>query len=91
MRAINRHNYSKEEIESASRQQVVQRLLKLIEFRNNHPAFNGEFEVIDTDRMHLTLIWKAEKESATLTVDFQMMKAEIHFSNTNGVMYRYEP
>jgi hypothetical protein len=41
--------------------------------------------------MHLTLIWKAEKESATLTVDFQMMKAEIHFSNTNGVMYHYEP
>jgi sucrose phosphorylase len=91
MRAINRHNYSRQEIEGASRQEVVQRLLKLIEFRNSHPAFNGKLEVIDSDRMHLKLKWKAEKESATLKVDFQMMKAEIHSTDTNGVMHLYEP
>jgi len=91
MRAINRHNYSRQEIEGASRQEVVQRLLKLIEFRNSHPAFNGKLEVIDSDRMHLKLKWKAEKESATLMVDFQMLKAEIHSTDTNGVKHLYEP
>lgn len=42
-RAINRHNYSLEEVEESLAKPVVQRLLKLIRFRNEYPSFNGEF------------------------------------------------
>jgi sucrose phosphorylase len=44
-RAINRHNYSVEEVDRAIRTEVVQRLLRLIRFRNTHPGFNGGFKV----------------------------------------------
>ena len=44
-REINRHNFTIDEIDEAVQKKVVQRLLALIRFRNNHPAFEGEFEV----------------------------------------------
>ena len=44
-RAINRHNYRADEIESALRRPVVGRLLDLIRLRNTHPAFDGAFRV----------------------------------------------
>ncbi|MBC2478366.1 sucrose phosphorylase, partial [Clostridium beijerinckii] len=46
-REINRHNFSIEEIEQSLKKDVVQRLLKLIKFRNEYDAFNGEFKVLD--------------------------------------------
>lgn len=44
-REINRHNFTLEEIDKAYSQEVVQRLLKLIDFRNDYPAFDGDFTV----------------------------------------------
>ena len=39
-REINRHNFTISEIEKEVQKPVVQRLLKLIDFRNDYPAFN---------------------------------------------------
>ncbi|KRG12757.1 sugar phosphorylase, partial [Lederbergia galactosidilytica] len=44
----NRHNYNLEEIEQSLGHEVVQRLLKLIRFRNEYDAFNGTFTVLDS-------------------------------------------
>jgi sucrose phosphorylase len=44
-RNINRHYYSKEEVEQEVDRPVVRRLLELMEFRNTHPAFALEGEI----------------------------------------------
>ena len=43
-RAINRHDYTAVEIDSALEHPVVQRLLELVRLRKEHPAFDGELE-----------------------------------------------
>jgi sucrose phosphorylase len=40
-RDINRHYYSKEEIDDNMMRPVVKKLVALMKFRNQHPAFNG--------------------------------------------------
>jgi sucrose phosphorylase len=44
-REINRHRYSREEVDSAVKSAVVRRLQRLMEFRSSYPAFNGRFEL----------------------------------------------
>ena len=44
-RDINRHYYSRQEIDSETTRPVVQALFDLIRFRNTHPAFAGEFHL----------------------------------------------
>jgi sucrose phosphorylase len=44
-RAINRHDFSREEVETALRRPVVHRLIELMRLRNTHPAFYGDLEV----------------------------------------------
>ena len=41
-RGVNRHRYSMQEADEALEQPVVQALLRLCQFRNTHPAFNGD-------------------------------------------------
>ncbi|MBW6474763.1 MAG: sucrose phosphorylase [Anaerolineaceae bacterium] len=91
MRAINRHNYSWQEIENASRNQVVKRLVELINFRNTHPAFNCDFQVIKTDQNLLALLWEGEEARAMLTVDLLRMKAKIEYSDLEGIDRLYTP
>ena len=40
-RDINRHYYTKEEIDENVKRGVVKKLINLMKFRNQHPAFNG--------------------------------------------------
>ena len=44
-RAVNRHDYTRKEIDDALRQPVVIGLLELIRLRNTHPAFDGTLDV----------------------------------------------
>jgi sucrose phosphorylase len=68
-REINRHNFTLEEIDRAVQQDVVKRLKNLIHFRNTHPAFDGEFEIVDTPDNQLILGWRLEKHRCVLQVD----------------------
>lgn len=52
-RNINRHYYTKEEVTDNLERSVMQRLLKLMEFRNSYPAFNGDLSIADTTRDEL--------------------------------------
>ena len=59
-RDINRHHYSLAEIESSVQRPVVQDLLRLIRLRNSHPAFQGQFALLDSADDTLALCWQAD-------------------------------
>ena len=79
-REINRHNFTISEIEKEVQKPVVQRLLKLIDFRNDYPAFNGEFIIENAKDNEIKLTWKKEDKYCTLNIDLdtygiEMLKA----------------
>ena len=83
-RDINRHYFKKGEVEAALATPVVSALTKLIRFRNEHPAFNGTFSMVQPSRSELELIWKAEGQWAKLSVDFAKMTATISHTSPEG-------
>jgi len=88
-REINRHNYSVEEINTNVRKDVVQRLLRLIRFRNGYPAFNGNFQVLDTDESIICLSWQTEEKTCTLSVDLKTSQSMIEYTDETGGMVHY--
>jgi sucrose phosphorylase len=68
-RAINRHDYTAAEIESALERTVVQRLLELVRLRKEHPAFDGELQVTYEGHGVLRLMWVHGDDAIELTVD----------------------
>ena len=70
-RNINRHNYSLREIEREAKRPVVKKLLALMEFRNTHPAFGGDFLLHDTKPEELIITWQKGDEKATLIADLK--------------------
>jgi sucrose phosphorylase len=52
-RDINRHNYSLEEIDTEMKKPVIQELLQYLQFRNNHPAFDGTISVNQDSQDHI--------------------------------------
>ena len=76
---------------------VVQRLLKLIRFRNEYSAFNGKFKVIDSPDDKIRLSWQVNGEnqfgsSCSLTVDLNTYCTVINYlDNESGQEVTYEP
>jgi sucrose phosphorylase len=68
-RAINRHDYTRGEIENELQRPVVQRMLDLIRLRNGHPAFDGTLDDELIERSHLRLSWRIANASCSLDVD----------------------
>jgi sucrose phosphorylase len=83
-REINRHNYSVNEIDQEVKRPVVKKLVELIEFRNAHPAFNGNFEVGESNDHEITLTWKNQDLFAKLYVDLINMSAKISHLDPNS-------
>lgn len=88
-REINRHNFTLEEIEQSLEKEVVQRLLKLIRFRNEYDAFNGEFTVLDSAKDEVRLSWKKDDKYCNLHIDLQTNKTVIDYVDDNGKAARY--
>ena len=88
-REINRHNFTISEIEKEVQKPVVQRLLKLIDFRNDYPAFNGEFIIENAKDNEIKLTWKKEDKCCTLNIDLDTYKSVIEYidENKNVVLY----
>ncbi|MCB0747702.1 MAG: sucrose phosphorylase [Ignavibacteriae bacterium] len=85
-RGINRHDYSLEEIDNAVEENVVKRLIKLIKFRNDYPAFDGKFSLIETEPHIIKMNWKNGISECSLTVNLKNYEAFInYFSNDNYV------
>jgi len=81
-REINRHNYSLDEIEQAVEKPVVQKLIKLLQFRNEHPAFDGECTVNASSDTELLMTWKNGDHLANLSTDFREYSITIMYSDT---------
>ena len=88
-REINRHNFTISEIEKEVQKPVVQRLLKLIDFRNDYSAFNGEFIIENAKDNEIKLTWKNEDKYCTLNIDLDTYKSVIEYidENKNVVLY----
>ena len=68
-REINRRRYTEAQVHQALRQPVVQALLRLIRFRNAHPAFAGEFALLDSRPGRLEMSWRAGADRVHLAAD----------------------
>jgi sucrose phosphorylase len=90
-RDINRYNYSLEEIAQNVQREPVKRLLKLIEFRNDYPAFQGEFSIEDTPANRIFLRWDYQDLYCSLDLDLEKMKFLIRFIGEDGEEQLYEP
>ncbi|CAM3538191.1 sucrose phosphorylase [Marinicrinis lubricantis] len=88
-REINRHNFSLEEIETSLQKAVVQRLLKLIRFRNDYIAFQGEFEVLECSDTEVRLRWKKGDKQCTLLVDLLANRSSIDYIDCDGSIVEY--
>jgi sucrose phosphorylase len=71
-RSINRHTYTEAEIAEAVSKPMLQDMYKIMQFRNTHPAFNGEV-VIGEDKSDgtLTITWINGPDFARLDADFR--------------------
>ncbi|KAA3647740.1 MAG: sucrose phosphorylase [Chloroflexi bacterium] len=88
-REINRHNFTIEEINEAVDKDAVQRLLKLIQFRNDHPAFDGEFEAVDSDKQKVDLRWRNGQAFCQLKVNLKDFKTFISYNTDHGEIREY--
>jgi sucrose phosphorylase len=80
-RDINRHHYSRPEVESALDKPVVRKLIELIRLRNTHPAFGGQFRLdADGDDQILTLRWALGEHTARLRANFATLEHTLEFS-----------
>jgi len=88
-REINRHNYSIDEVKLALKRPVVQRLLRLIRFRNNYDAFDGSFQILDSDDSVLNVSWERGQSKCQLMVDFECGKGVIRYADDDGSPVNY--
>jgi sucrose phosphorylase len=65
-REINRRSYTESQVGEALRQPVVRALTRLIRLRTTHPAFGGEFTLLDRPGGELAMVWRAGDARAEL-------------------------
>ena len=70
---------------------VVRRLLKLIQFRNECPAFGGEFSVVDCDDHQLIIGWVNKQGQVFLNLDLLTKSYKITWENSFGEMIEFVP
>ena len=88
-RDINRHHYRADEIATALHKPVVVRLLQLIRLRNEHPAFGGSFELLDSDASTLAMRWQHGAHAAELRMHLQDRSHRLCFSDGSALMREF--
>ncbi|MFY9943381.1 MAG: hypothetical protein WAK57_14480 [Desulfobacterales bacterium] len=58
---------------------MVQRLLRLMEFRNTYPAFDGEFAILDGPDSEIILSWRLPPYETTAFVDLRKYQTRIEY------------
>ncbi len=76
-RDINRPYLGRAEVDRALHRPVVQDLLRLIRFRNSHPAFGGTFSLGDSPNTAIVLTWSNDSDFAELRVDLKSKKVQL--------------
>lgn len=90
-REINRHNFSMEEIDQSLEKPVVQRLLRLIRFRNDYPAFNGTFSFDATNLSEISLSWHSPGHYCSLNICLENYHATIRYRDNGQKEVLYKP
>lgn len=85
-RDINRRYYTKEQVKKEVERPVVQKLLRMMRFRNTHPAFDGELEILDCGLDQLSLRWTKDRHMARLDADLTEGKFEITYTGADDVV-----
>ena len=83
-RNISRHNYTVEEIAECVKKPVVQRLCRLMQFRNEYPVFDGQMQVLDTPDHMLSIEWKDNGNKAELDVNLKDKSFIIRYIDRAG-------
>jgi len=81
-RNINRHYYTLSEIDETVQRPVVQDLLKMMEFRNTHAAFDGEFYQKDCGDTMLHMVRENGEDKAELIADLEHRSFKIRYTNS---------
>jgi sucrose phosphorylase len=76
-RDVNRHRYSPAEVRDALDRPVVRRLVELLRWRSTEPAFDGEFELLDSDDHVLAVRWSSPVSTVTASVDLRTAEITI--------------
>jgi sucrose phosphorylase len=83
-RDINRHYYTHAELYERLEAPVVRSLLDLIRFRNEHPAFAGDFQIHNSSNTSLVMEWRKHYDWARLDIDLAARHAIISHSDPGG-------
>ncbi len=84
-RDINRHYYSAVEIDAALERALVQKQIELIQLRNTHPAFAGEFRIEVPSENRIQIQWKLKEHWIKLHVDLSIPSASIVGTGMDGI------
>jgi sucrose phosphorylase len=77
-RDVNRHRYTMAEIDEALERPVVEQLLSMLRWRADDPAFDGEFELVDSPADTLRMRWANGTAVADRTVDLRTAEITVH-------------
>ena len=69
----------------------VKRLMELIRFRNEYDAFNGIFQVGESEDSLLQISWQKDNKQCHLTIDLEKNKATIQYRGDNGNLVEFIP
>jgi sucrose phosphorylase len=83
-RDVNRHSYTRDEVELDLRRPVVRAQLAALHLRREHPAFHGQFSwTIEGTRAKLT--WSDGENCAELVLDVRGATFELRVSNADAL------
>ncbi|MDO9600092.1 MAG: sucrose phosphorylase [Azoarcus sp.] len=80
-RDINRHHYTVAEAVEALNTPVAQRQLKLMQLRSTHPAFDGNFELHQSNDSSVSMGWRHGEHSCHLFIDLNFRTATVTCTN----------
>lgn len=84
-RNINRHYYTLPEIEREVSRPIVQSLIRLMEFRNSYPAFDGEITLIENGKENiLQILWQKDHFYTELQADLQSKEFSVVYLDKNS-------
>lgn len=82
-RDISRHNYTLQEIDEYVQKPVVQKLRRLMQFRNEYPVFDGEMILPERPDNRLTVVWEAGGLRAVLNADLETRQFTVDYLDQN--------
>jgi sucrose phosphorylase len=83
-RELNRRRYRDDDVIQALGQPVVQDLLRLIRFRNQHPAFQGTFSCLDALDGSFVLAWRNGPQEARLAPNLAAGTWTVSYTDPGG-------